>query len=63
MVMWNYYRNILTFISDIEREELLNQWLGIFMDIEDISKKLLIKFCQDILKQARMEYDREKIKE
>lgn len=61
--MWNYYRNILTFISDIEREELLNQWLGIFMDIEDISKKLLIKFCQDILKQARMEYDREKIKE
>lgn len=63
VVMWNYYRNILTFISDIEREELLNQWLGIFMDIEDISKKLLIKFCQDILKQARMEYDREKIKE
>lgn len=61
--MWNYYRNILSFISDIEREELLNQWLGIFMDIEDISKKLLIKFCQDILKQARMEYDREKIKE
>lgn len=58
-----YCRNMLTFISDIERKKLLNQWMGISMDIEDISKKLLIKFCQDILKQARMEYDREKIKE
>ena len=47
---------MLTFISDIEREELLkNQWLGISMDIEDISKKALTKFCQDIQKQARME--------
>ena len=50
---------MLTFISDIEREELLkNQWLGISMDIEDISKKALTKFCQDIQKQARMEYGR-----
>lgn len=63
VVMWNYYRDILSFISDIEREELLIQRLGISMDIEDISKKPLIKFCQDILKQARMEYGREKIKE
>lgn len=63
MVMWNYYRDILSFISDIEREELLIQRLGISMDIENISKKPLIKFCQDILKQARMEYGREKIKE
>ena len=53
------YCDMLTFISDIEREELLkNQWLGISMDIEDISKKALTKFCQDILKQAQMEYGR-----
>ena len=58
-----YCRNMLTFISDIERKKLLNQWMGISMDIEDISKKPLTKFCQDIQKQARMEYDREKIKE
>lgn len=55
-----YYRVMLTFISDIERKKLLNQWMGISMDIEDISKKPLTKFCQDILKQARMEYGREK---
>ena len=51
---------MLTFISDIERKKLLNQWMGISMDIEDISKKPLTKFCQDILKQAQMEYGREK---
>ena len=55
-----YYRVMLTFISDIERKKLLNQWMGISMDIEDISKKPLTKFCQDILKQARMEYGRGK---
>lgn len=55
-----YYRVMLTFISDIERKKLLNQWMGISMDIEDISKKPLTKFCQDILKLARMEYGREK---
>lgn len=51
---------MLTFISDIEREKLLNQWLGFSMDIEDISKKPLTKFRQDILRQARMEYGRGK---
>ena len=55
-----YYCDMLTFISDIEREKLLNQWMGISMDIEDISKKPLTKSCQDILKQAQMEYGREK---
>ena len=53
-----YYRDMLTFISDIEREKLLNQWMVIPMDIEDISKKPLTKFCQNILRQARMEYGR-----
>lgn len=53
---------MFTIISDIERERLLKQWLGISMDIEDISKRPLTKFCQDILKQARMEYGREKKK-
>ncbi len=57
-----YYRDMLTFISDIEREKLLNQWMVIPMDIEDISKKPLTKFCQNILRQARMEYGREKNK-
>lgn len=52
------YCDMLTFISDIERKKLLNQWMGISMDIEDISKKPLTKFCQDILKQAQMEYGR-----
>lgn len=51
-----YCRNMLTFISDIERKKLLNQWMGISMDIEDISKKPLTKFSQDIQKQTRMEY-------
>lgn len=51
---------MFTIISDIEREKLLNQWMGISMDIEDISLKPLTKFCQDILKQARMEYGRGK---
>ena len=55
-----YCRNMFTIISDIEREKLLKQWLGISMNIEDISKRPLTKFCQDILKQARMEYGREK---
>lgn len=55
-----YYRNMLTIMSDVEREKLLNQWMGISMDIEDISKRPLTKFCQDILKQARMEYGRGK---
>ena len=27
-----YCRNMLTFISDIERKKLLNQWMGISMD-------------------------------
>lgn len=53
-----YYCDMLTFISDIERKKLLNQWMGISMDIEDISKKPLTKFCQDILKLAQMEYGR-----
>lgn len=53
-----YYCDMLTFISDIERKKLLNQWMGISMDIEDISKKPLTKFCQDILKQAQKEYGR-----
>lgn len=53
-----YYCDMLTFISDIERKKLLNQWMGISMDIEDISKKPLTKFCQYILKQAQMEYGR-----
>lgn len=55
-----YYRNMLTIMPDVEREKLLNQWMGISMDIEDISKRPLTKFCQDILKQARMEYVRGK---
>lgn len=55
-----YYRNMLTSMSVVEREKLLNQWLGISMDIDDISKKPLAKFYQDILKQARMEYGRGK---
>ena len=50
-----YCRNMLTFISDIERKKLLNQWMGISMDKEDKSKKPLTKVCQDILKQAQME--------
>lgn len=58
-----YCRNMLMCMSDVEHENLLNQWQGISMDIEDISKKPLTKFCQDILKQARMEYGREKIRE
>ena len=36
---------MFTIISDIERERLLKQWLGISMDIEDISKRPLTKFC------------------
>lgn len=51
---------MLTCISDVEREKLLNQWLGISMDIDDIAKRPLAKFCQDVLKQARMEYGRGK---
>lgn len=55
-----YYRNMLTCIPDNEREKLLNQWLGISMDKNDIDKKPLTKFCQDILRQARIEYGRGK---
>ena len=55
-----YYRNMLTCISDVEREKLLNQWLGIPLDKNDIDKRPLTKFCQDVLKQARMEYGRGK---
>ena len=36
-----YCRNMLTFISDIERKKLLNQWMGISIGIDDISKELL----------------------
>lgn len=43
-----------------EREKLLNQWLGIPLDKNDIDKRPLTKFCQDVLKQARMEYGRGK---
>lgn len=55
-----YYRNMLTCIPDNEREKFLNQWLGIPMDKNDIDKRPLTKFCQDILRQARMEYGRGK---
>lgn len=53
-----YYRNMLTYIPDEDREKLLNQWLGIPLDKNDIDKRPLTKFCQDVLKQARMEYGR-----
>ena len=53
-----YYRNMLTCIPDEDREKLLNQWLGIPLDKNDIDKRPLTKFCQDVLKQARMEYGR-----
>lgn len=36
-----YCRNMFTIISDIEREKLLKQWLGISIGIDDISKELL----------------------
>ena len=55
-----YYRNMLTCIPDEDREKLLNQWLGIPLDKNDIDKRPLTKFCQDVLKQARMEYGRGK---
>lgn len=53
-----YYRNMLTCIPDEDREKSLNQWLGIPLDKNDIDKRPLTKFCQDVLKQARMEYGR-----
>ena len=53
-----YYRNMLTCIPDEDREKLLNQWLGIPLDKNDIDKRPLTKFCQHVLKQARMEYGR-----
>ena len=53
-----YYRNMLTCIPDEDIEKLLNQWLGIPLDKNDIDKRPLTKFCQDVLKQARMEYGR-----
>ena len=55
-----YYRNMLTCIPDEDREKLLNQWLGFLLDKNDIDKRPLTKFCQDVLKQARMEYGRGK---
>lgn len=55
-----YYRNMLTCIPDEDIEKLLNQWLGIPLDKNDIDKRPLTKFCQDVLKQARMEYGRGK---
>lgn len=55
-----YYRNMLTCIPAEDREKLLNQWLGISLDMNDIDKRPLIKFCQDVLKQARIEYGRGK---
>lgn len=53
-----YYRNMLTCIPDEDREKLLNQWLGIPLYKNDIDERPLTKFCQDVLKQARMEYGR-----
>lgn len=32
---------MFTIISEIEREKLLEQWLGISIGIDDISKELL----------------------
>lgn len=55
-----YYRNMLTCIPDEDIKKLLNQWLGIPLDKNDIDKRPLTKFCQDVLKQARMEYGRGK---
>lgn len=55
-----YYRNMLTCISDEDRAKLMNQWLGISLDKNDIDKRPLTKFSQDILRQARMEYGRGK---
>lgn len=55
-----YYRNMLTCIPDEDREKLLNQWLEIPLDKNDIDKRPLTKFCQDVLKQARREYGRGK---
>ena len=55
-----YYRNMLTCIPAEDREKLLNQWLGISLDMNDIDKKPLTKFSQDVLRQARMEYGRGK---
>ena len=56
----NYYRNMLTCIPTEDREKLLNQWLGISLTENDIDKRPLTKFSQDILRQARMEYGRGK---
>lgn len=55
-----YYRNMLTCIPAEDREKLLNQWLEISLDMNDIDKKPLTKFSQDVLRQARMEYGRGK---
>lgn len=55
-----YYRNMLTCIPAEDREKLLNQWLGISLDMNDIDKRPLTKFSQDVLRQARMEYGRGK---
>ncbi len=51
---------MLTCIPDEDREKFLNQWFGIALDKNDIDKRPLTKFCQDVLKQARMEYGRGK---
>ena len=55
-----YYWNMLTCIPAEDREKLLNQWLGISLDMNDIDKRPLTKFSQDVLRQARMEYGRGK---
>lgn len=55
-----YYRNMLTCILADDREKLLNQWLGISLDMNDIDKRPLTKFIQDVLRQARMEFCRGK---
>lgn len=55
-----YYRNMLTIIPDEDRKKLLNQWLGISLDKNEIDKRPLTKFSQDVLRQARNEYGRGK---
>ena len=50
---------LLVYLMRIEKK-FLNQWFGIALDKNDIDKRPLTKFCQDVLKQARMEYGRGK---
>ena len=53
-----YYHNMLTCIPAEDREKLLNQWLGLSLNRNDIDNSHLTKFRQDVLRQARMEYGR-----